>query len=184
MDDNYLTESMYHDGFNKALLNGFKKYGEGCPYFVETGSQYGDGIAYAAMTGFDKLFSCELSERRYKYCVNRYKDYDNIYLHNATSVEALKLILPELDKKTFFWLDAHAEGGGVPTFEELDLIKEVSTEHTIMVDDVAVYFGDGSELERKLLEVNPEYTIERWNTLWEEEGRVTPDGYTMVAYLS
>ena len=92
-----------------------------------------------------------------------------------------------MDEKTFFWLDAHDDGGGVPTFEELDLIKEFSVTNTIMIDDVPAYFGDGIELKEKLLNINPNYTIERWNTLNVSdpnyEGEVKDDGYTMVAYL-
>ena len=187
MNKELVKMNMYSGVFNSPLYNGFKKYKLDCKYFVETGSHYGDGIAYAELAEFEKIFSCEFIEERYNYCISRFNHNKNIMLYHSLSLEFLKKIIPLLDEKTFFWLDAHDDGGGVPTFEELDLIKEFSVTNTIMIDDVPAYFGDGIELKEKLLNINPNYTIERWNTLNVSdpnyEGEVKDDGYTMVAYL-
>ena len=161
----HLITTMNGDPIEDANYYGYKKYGEDCVYFVETGSHYGNGIAKALIAGFQKVFSCELNRERYTHCVERFNNCP-VELHEGFSTEALKKIVPRLNKKTLFWLDAHAEGGGIPTLEELDIISEHSTTHTIMIDDIPIYFGNGESVRNKLLEVNPSYIIERWETRW------------------
>tara|TARA_R100001443_G_scaffold12706_2_gene22415 strand:- start:4766 stop:5308 length:543 start_codon:yes stop_codon:yes gene_type:complete len=145
-----------------------------CVNFVETGTHYGNGVAMALLIGFEKAYSCELNTDRYRHCKERFKGLP-VELFNEMSTNALHDILPSLKGKTFFWLDAHGEGGGVPTYEELDMISEYTKTATIAIDDVPVYFGDGKELEKKLLSINPQYKIKRLPTIRED--------YVMVAYL-
>jgi len=163
------------------MLNGFRQYSEGCEYFVESGARLGKGIYKAiAVDRFDKFYTCELDSVRYQHCVNEFSEYDNIKIYEGYSTDAFADILPKLDKKTFFYLDAHDEGGGIPTYEELDLIKELCelNTHHILIDDIPVYFPDPPvELEEKLLAINPNYIIERY------EGHRIP-GYQMAAYLN
>ena len=126
---------MTREVFEKALKEGihsfyyiFKDFGIGrdCKHFVETGTYMGDAVNYAVGLGFEQIFSCELSEERYNHCLEKFKDNDNVNLWLGDSRDCVKEILKKVDQKACFWLDAHAEGGGVPTMEELDMIKEVS----------------------------------------------------------
>ena len=88
-------------------------------------------------------------------------------------------MLENIDKKSCFWLDAHDEGGGVPTFEELNLIKEHSIKnHTIIIDDVPTYFkGREKMLEDVLLSINPDYTLKYYKSINPD------DDYVLAAYV-
>ncbi len=163
----------------------YSRYGKDCEYFVETGTHLGGGIRTAMYTGeFSKYFSCELSESRQQQNLETFKDCEGVHLYVGWSVDSFKEILPQLDEKSLFFLDAHAEGGGVPTYEELDLIKEMCDrdDHTIIVDDVPIYFGDGSALEDKLKWVNPNYVIEKADAMVHGPGTLWK-GYRTVAYI-
>jgi len=50
----------------------FAKYKN--PYFVETGSFVGDGIALALSLGYQKVYSIELSEKYFDYSEQRFKN--------------------------------------------------------------------------------------------------------------
>ena len=154
------------------MVEGFKKFSTGCVYFFETGTNYGNGIWKAiALNKFEKYFTCEIHEERYRHCVSEFAFDKNIHFYHGRSIEALELFLPQIDKKTFFYLDAHGEGGGTPTYEELDLIKQhgINTHH-ILIDDIPVYFAGKrkDQLVEKLLDINPEYVIESHATIRED----------------
>ena len=180
MDKHLLNTMCGESGFTPgqyciALYDGFKKFKDDAVYLVETGTHFGNGTAIALLAGFEKVFTCELDEFRHQHCVGRFNDYP-VELFQGFSTEGLRKIMPKLDKKTMFWLDAHAEGGGVPTMEELDIISEYTKDSTILIDDIPDYFGDGEALKKKLLDINPEDTIEMWHN------DVRPD-WMMVAYI-
>jgi len=173
---------------DEYMLNGFRQYSKGCKYFVESGARLGNGVYKAiAIDRFEQFFTCELDTAYYQHCVDEFSDYDNIKIYEGYSTDAFTILLPQLNKKTFFYLDAHDEGGGsyalhapLPTYGELDLIKELcsSNKHHILIDDIPVYFPSPPvELEEKLLAINPNYIIERY------EGHRIP-GYQMAAYLN
>lgn len=130
-----------------------------CKYFVETGTNFGGSVEVALELGFEKVLSCEFMQDRYEYCMNKFQADDNVFLWNGLSIDALPEIISNLDKRSLFWLDAHAEGGGVPTFEELDIIKSSNIKtHNILIDDIPQYFPNViEELKQKILEINPEY---------------------------
>ena len=138
-----------------------------CKYFVETGTHLGGSVDVALELGFDKIFSCEIMTDRYNHCMNKYENNDNVYLWNGTSLDCFPDIVKQLDQKSLFWLDAHGEGGGVPTFEELDIIATSPIKnHSILIDDVPVYFSQNKqELKDKILSVNPDYTIVEYQTI-------------------
>lgn len=175
--DKHLLDTMHEipGVYCNALLEAFEKFKGEAVHLVETGTHYGNGTALGLIAGFEKVFTCELNESRYRHCVDRFSNH-NVELFKGLSTEGLRKFMPKLDNKTMFWLDAHAEGGGVPTMEELDIISEYSKDSTILIDDIPAYFGDGSQLRKKLLEINPNYTIEMWHN------DVNPD-WMMVAYI-
>ena len=88
-------------------------------------------------------------------------------------------MLKEVDKKACFWLDAHADGGGVPTMEELDDIKEHHIkDHTIIIDDIPVYFSEcKDQLKNKILSINPDYKFTYYKSLDIHQD------YILIAYI-
>jgi hypothetical protein len=173
--DKYLLDTMHEipGVYSPGTFKIFEQYRGSCENFVETGTHYGNGVAIALLNGFKVAYSCELNIDRYNHCKARFKDYP-VNLFHGMSTDCIKEILP-VEGKTFFWLDAHAEGGGVPTYEELDIIAQHTKTATIAVDDVPVYFGDGQELKSRLLNINSNYTIKTLPTIRED--------YVMIAYL-
>ena len=114
--------------FQESISSGIPTYyfllrdfgvGKGCKNFVETGTHLGNGVQYALDNGFDEVLSCEMMQDRYQHCMDRFKDNDNVSLWLGKSDDCFSEMVSKLTEKSCFWLDAHAEGGGVPTFEEL-----------------------------------------------------------------
>lgn len=169
----------------------FRDFGvaKGCKYFVETGTHLGHGVQYALNHGFEQVMSCELMEDRYQHCMDRFADNDNVNLYLGTSLECMPKMLENVKKKACFWLDAHDEGGGVPTFEELEMIKNHRIKsHTIIIDDIPVYFSDKKEqLENLILSINKKYKIEYLPVYFGEAPNYTThrlvDDYQLLAYV-
>jgi hypothetical protein len=97
----------------------------------------------------------------------------------------IQKILDEIDEPVTFWLDAHYQGGQqpgdtrAPIKDELKIIKNhhIKT-HMIMIDDVRLFQSYGTsvnEVTKLMLDINPDYTIER--KLGIKEGDV------IVAYI-
>jgi len=130
-----------------------------CKYFVETGTHLGGSVEVALELGFEKVLSCEFMEDRYQFCMDKFKENENVLLWNGSSLDTFPEIISKIDKKSLFWLDAHGEGGGVPTFEELELIAESKIKtHNILIDDIPIYFNNNrDQLKDKILEINPKY---------------------------
>jgi hypothetical protein len=158
----------------------FEKYRKGCSYFVETGTYKGYGIDAAKEVGFERYYSAEYLKSLYEECLEKFEDQDDVFLYNGSSEDCLVEILKDIDKKSLFWLDAHdsfGTGGGVPTYEELKVLKEHPIKnHTLLVDDVPLYFGNGEELKQRILEINPKYKFLTHNP------DTRPD-YILVAYI-
>ena len=153
--------------------------GKGCKYFVETGTHLGGSVQFALDLGFDEIFSCEFMDDRYNECMGKFSDNNNVSLWLGTSLDSMPGMLDQVDKRSCFWLDAHDEGGGVPTFEELALIKDHSIkDHTIIIDDVPTYFkGREKMLEDVLLSINPDYTLKYYKSINPD------DDYVLAAYV-
>jgi hypothetical protein len=153
--------------------------GKDCKYFVETGTHEGHSVQFALDLGFEEILSCEFMTNRYTECMNRFSNNDNVSLWCGTSIDSLPGMLEQINKRSCFWLDAHDEGGGVPTFEELALIKEHSIkDHTIIIDDVPTYFaGREKILENTLLSINSDYTLKYYKSINPD------DDYVLAAYI-
>ncbi len=158
---------MFKELCNKAIAEGknpihyiFESFKKDCCYFIETGSHYGNSINTSLELGFEKVFSCDINNERIKHCLERFKN-KNVSLFNLNSIDFLKHISKDIDKKALFWLDAHAEGGGVPTLEELKIIKHYYIKnHCILIDDIPSYFPtlkSINELKDAILDINPNY---------------------------
>lgn len=137
-----------------------------CKYFVESGTHLGGSVDVALELGFEQIFSCEMMRERFNHCMEKYEKNENVNLWNGNSLDCFPEIVTVLDKKSLFWLDAHGEGGGVPTFEELDIIatSEIK-DHSILIDDIPIYFPHNKEeLKEKILSINPNYKIIEYQT--------------------
>jgi len=154
--------------------------GKDCKYFVETGTHMGGSVQFALDLGFDEAFSCEMMESRYNHCMEKFSENDNVSLWLGDSEDCFSEMMKQVDKKSCFWLDAHGEGGGVPTFNELEEIAKNSIkDHTIIIDDVPEYFkgADKFRLEKELLAINPDYKLQYYKSINRT------DDYVLAAYI-
>ncbi len=158
------------DENHKIIYDLFVKYKPESNIFIETGCHLGSGITKAINAGYTKIFSCDINMPRVDHCINLINEMDNIpsnfepWIYNCTSAEYLTHLLPTIDTGVTFWLDAHDEGGGVPLFEELALIKKLfkNNTSTIIMDDVSLYISEKglSAIQTIITDINPDYTFE------------------------
>lgn len=143
------------------------------PIFVETGTADGGGVRVALSVGFNRIYSIEINQDRQLENLERFRGYKEVTLISGDSSEELARIMPLIDDRTTFWLDAHSHkrrhGAKVrcPIYEELDIIglSEIK-DHTIMIDDMRVIgkatWGKSvsvDEIISHVLEINPNYKI-------------------------
>jgi hypothetical protein len=130
--------------------------------FVETGTNFGNGLNTALNCGFTRGISVEIDSKLFFANQFKYAKHDNVKLFLGDSKHIFPLMLSLVDEPAFFWLDAHHSNGG-PAFEELENLKKHHIKnHTILIDDIPVHFGGDLRinLEQLIMEINPEYTIE------------------------
>jgi hypothetical protein len=141
----------------------FKEFSKGCKNFVETGTAGCGGLVHAFKIGFDNYYSVDIDSNFYNNAMYIFEENDNVSLVQGESYEALEVWLNEIEGKCLFWLDAHPNNPNEKTIpnkiltEELNKIKNHSfKEHTILVDDIPIYF-DVDDVKEQILEINPEY---------------------------
>ena len=142
-----------------ASVEVFKKYLNSV--FIETGSQFGDGIQMALDAGFKEIYSIEANVDCFKHCVSRfYLRGVNFWLDD--SANGLMDILYDIDSKCTFWLDAHNEND-YPVLAELEAISQhpIKT-HTILIDDIRMFPTDKNglteqKIKDRILQINPDY---------------------------
>jgi len=131
--------------------------------FIETGSNYGDGIQQALDEGFQEVYSCDIDNSRYRYCEDRFKDNYNVFLIPNDTVKFLQGLLPMIDEPVTFWLDAHKGNGKSPLLKELEVIGQHHIKiHTILIDDLRDWERkkcgfDTEILKKRLLKINSTY---------------------------
>ena len=126
-------------------VNVFKNYKN--KFFVETGCFTGDGIQFAIESGFEKIYSIELSDKYFNICKERFKDNRNVTMIKGDSALILFDVIKELNDSITFWLDGHFCYGdtayglySAPLIQELEQIsKHAIKTHTILVDDMRVW---------------------------------------------
>ncbi len=138
-------------------LKDAQKYNE-TPYFVETGTLYGDGVKYAMKQGFEEIHSIEIEPTLYKQAKEKFKTFPQVFIHQGNSHEVLKKLLPKLKGNIIFWLDAHFPGAdahlvpyeqclnlepsvNLPLEKEIELIGERTNLYKdfLIVDDLWIY---------------------------------------------
>lgn len=163
--------------FGYGSQNIFKKFPN--KYFIESGSFVGEGIQQALDTNsFQIIHSIELSPDYYKLVKNKFHNNHNVILWEGDSGSVIRNILNFIDEPATFWLDGHYSGnysvGNTalgqtysPLMQELECIYEHPIKnHVILIDDVRQFgtivfdFITLETITRKLMEINPNYTIE------------------------
>jgi len=163
---------------DKSHLPNFTKWRGLKTLFVETGTNYGNGIYTALNCGFERALSVEINPILHEQNLQKYANYDNVKLFLGDSKDVLPEMLKLVNEPAFFWIDAHHSSGD-PAFHELEILKthHIKT-HTILIDDIPVHFpGDLKHgLEKMILEINPAYRIEYANNAFAQD-------YILVAYV-
>ena len=127
-----------------------KKYR--CNKLVETGTFRGETLQ-AVAESFDDLYSIEIVDSFFHYCVEKFKNNSKIHLYNGDSAKCLgKVIEDAYDNKSsfLFWLDGHYSGGDTgmgdiesPIIEEIRHIFEKTNGKlfVILIDDARDFIG-------------------------------------------
>lgn len=175
-----ITKSGY--GLTRHEL--FSKYKFNHSILVETGTHKGDAVQTALDLGFKKILSVEVMNDMYENCKNRFQkeiEEGTVTLYQGGSNERINEMLSHVDTPTLFWLDAH-HGDGSPLWGELEAIRNhpIKT-HTILIDDVPLYFRK-EQLEEKILAINPKYVFV-YEDILNEGINVTYSDYDLVAYI-
>jgi hypothetical protein len=140
----------------------FEKYKADCKIFFETGTYLGDSLKAALELGYEKALSVEEDPGMFANaqanlaCIpEEHKKKLHLFLGNSAA--KMPEMLAMVDSRALFWIDAHyMDGQGA--FIELGHIKNhVIKNHVIIVDDIPLYFGDGSGVKKAILDINPDY---------------------------
>lgn len=152
--------------------------------FVETGSYLGDGIETALNSGYEKVYSIELSPHYYHICSRRFSNQSSrVHLTLGDSSHCLWEIIHDIHEPITFWLDGHWSMGNTakgdiacPLLRELEIIQAHSVKtHTILIDDMPAWqvenpqYGFGEQdILASLRRINPEYKFfycDRWGSI-------------------
>lgn len=122
--------------------------------FVETGCFHGSGLKFAKDIGFQNLYSCDINQTYVDECRNKFPGAD---IRHQESISFLKEVLPTIQGRSLFWLDAHYPVyygldnedtvTKFPLVEELKLVKSLKPnfdQDVIVCDDLRVLLPDGN----------------------------------------
>jgi tetratricopeptide (TPR) repeat protein len=116
---------------------------------VETGTYMGT-TAEKASKYFKEVHTVELSEKLHKDAQERLKAITNIHCHQGHSGDVLKALLPKVEGRVLFWLDAHWSGGVTALGTTKSAIRDelsainasVQKENcVILIDDIRAFHG-------------------------------------------
>ena len=156
--------------------------------FIEAGRVSPNSVHETFKDVYKTYHTIEIVERFYNKTKQRFDNPNighNIVFHLGHSPVMIEKILNQIDEPVTFWLDAHYQGGQqpgdtkAPIKDELNVIKNhYIKNHMIMIDDVRLFRQYGTsvnEVTTMLLEINPDYTIERKLGIIEDD--------VIVAYI-
>jgi hypothetical protein len=135
-----------------------------CDVAVETGTCLGESTARLARR-YNLVHTIELSEALYLHAKRRFERFSYVHCHHGDSPKVLARLVPQLEGKVLFYLDAHYSGdcetewrkfkgygvdtarSRVPLLEELDVIVRLCRGPcTIYIDDMDKFDLDGNGL--------------------------------------
>lgn len=165
----------------------FSKYKQSHNIFFETGTHHGFSCQIALDLGFNKVLSVEIDQDLYLECYDKFVNEmgkGRIHLFFGDSNMWMDRMLKLVNESALFWLDGHPDGiSGDPLWIELEEIaKHHIKTHTIIVDDIPVYFNK-KEVEDTILKINPNYVFIYEDALNESDMKTVYENYDLVAYI-
>jgi hypothetical protein len=163
----------------------FNKYTN--PVYIETGLFKGESLSKAINSGFQKLYSIDINPEFINEGLRNFKNYvdeNKVEILLGNSIDVLKKLLPTINQKITFYLDAHdltyqgidenlyEKKYECPILEEINIISNHEIkEHTIIIDDIKMMIDGGvgwgkgygislDLLKNKILSINPKYNFE------------------------
>jgi hypothetical protein len=163
----------------------FNKYYN--PVYIETGLFKGESLNKAINCDFKKLYSIDINPEFINDGLKNFRNYideNKVEILLGNSIDVLKKLLPTINEKITFYLDAHdltykGINGNLydkkyecPILEEIDVISNHHIkEHIIIIDDIkmmingGVGWGEGygitlDLLKNKILTINEKYNFE------------------------
>ena len=140
--------------------------------FFETGTHYGDTLAFIAGFKDVSCTSIELSTDLYAKACDRFDGWTNVCILHGDSGLLLPDLLAHLERPALFWLDGHYSGGATaegtkhtPISQELQaIINHPIKKHVILIDDARCFDGTNGypRLDELIREVQTDlnYNIE------------------------
>lgn len=143
---------------------------------VETGTWVGQ-TAQRGAPFFKDVYTAELSPQQAAICQEVLAPFPNVHFYSSDSPAFLRMVIPKIEGRILFWLDAHFCGGNsagkdfaTPIEQELAAIRSTGlTNGIILIDDIRHFhglpkdfpeYGDYpflSEIKRQILAINPSY---------------------------
>lgn len=131
----------------KIVLSYIRQHKIRC--FIETGTCFGE-MTYAVKDNVDEVYSIEIDDTLYKISKLRFLLDPRVHVLRGDSGQVLNQLLPGVEKRCLFWLDAHYSGTmtgkgltDTPILRELESIRAHSIKnHLILIDDIRC-FGSG-----------------------------------------
>jgi hypothetical protein len=155
----------------RVILDYAKRFD--CKVLVETGTNEGDTVQ-ATKGYFSEVYSIEISPSIYQRAQLRFVNDYNVHLLLGDSGALFASILPVINQKILFYLDAHFDYGGEgipeqnPTIRELNSIFSLKPDSIILIDDARMFSGRLGgfcspplrELEQYVMDKNPNLVFE------------------------
>ena len=165
----------------------FSKYKQNHNIFFESGTHHGYAVQIAIDLNFDKIISVEIEQEYFLECYDKFIPQiseGKVHLFFGDSNMWMDRMLKLVNTPALFWLDGHPDGvSGDPLWEELESLKKHHIKnHTIIVDDIPIYFNS-AQVENKILEINPNYKFIYEDASNEDNGDVYYN-YDLVAYIN
>lgn len=119
-------------------LDILRKYKKDFRIFFESGTNEGDSVQTALEAGFQQIYSIEIEIDIAARAIHRFREFPQVTIIRSSSVEALKLLLPDLYEPIFFFLDGHPDctNSITPLLDEIGLIGSHPFKDTILADDM------------------------------------------------
>lgn len=141
--------------------------------FIETGTYLGD-LIWQLKDNFQKIYTIEIEPIFFKFARKRFSKEAHIEVLHGDSADILLELLPKVQERCLFFLDAHDSGfhsgqgiDKTPIIRELSAIqKHHRNDHIIVIDDARDFNGTNGyptkeELVEKLKSINSNYKIEQ-----------------------
>ena len=113
---------------------------------VETGTNLGNMVG-VQKDRFREIYSIELDEWLVARAKRKFAVRPNIHLYQGDSGTVLPTIVPLLQERCLFWLDAHWGDEAAPIKQELECIyRHPIRDHVLLIDDARWFDGRGDYL--------------------------------------